>query len=73
MAKTLNRKKPGYTRNGEVKIISLSVKQLMELKEKTQANKKQAKIQRRIDLLKCRPGYKEPAIDMADQVSQEQS
>jgi hypothetical protein len=60
MAKTLNRKKPGYTKNGEVKIISLSVTQLTELKEKTQANKKQAKIQRRIDFLKRRPGYTEP-------------
>ena len=73
MAKTLNRKKPGYTKNGEVKIISLSVRQLTELKEKTQANKKQAKIQHRIDLLKRRPSYKEPAIDMADQESQGQS
>jgi len=73
MAKTLNRKKPGYTKNGEVRIVSLSVKQLTELKEKTQANKKQAKIQRRIDLLKRRAGYKEPAIDMADQISPEQS
>jgi hypothetical protein len=60
MAKKLNRRKPGYTKNGEVKIISLSVKQLIDLKEKTQANKKQAKIQRRIDLLKQRPGYREP-------------
>jgi len=73
MAKTLNRKKPGYTKNGEVRIVSLSVRQLTELREKTQANKKQAKIQRRIDLLKRRPGYKEPAIDMADQISPEQS
>ena len=60
MAKKLQRKKPGYTKNGEVRIVSLSVKQLTELKEKTQANKKQAKIQRRIDLLKQRPGYREP-------------
>ena len=60
MAKSLQRKKPGYTRSGEVKIISLSIKQLTELKEKTQANKKQAKIQRRIDLLRRRPGYVEP-------------
>jgi hypothetical protein len=73
MAKTLNRKKPGYTKNGEVKIVSLSVKQLTELKEKTQANKKQAKIQRRIDLLKRRPDYQEPAVDMANQESQGQS
>jgi len=73
MAKSLQRKKPGLTKNGEAKIISLSVKQLTELKEKTQANKKQAKIQRRIDLLKRRPGYKEPVIDMADLESQGQS
>ena len=63
MAKTLNRKKPGYTKNGEVRIVSLSVRQLTELKEKTQAHKKQAKIQRRIDLLKRRPGYVEPVVD----------
>ena len=60
MAKSLQRKKPGYTRSGEIKIISLSVKQLIELHEKTQANKKRAKIQRRINVLKTRPGYKEP-------------
>jgi hypothetical protein len=60
MAKKLQRKKPGYTRAGEVKIISLSVRQLTELKEKTQATKKQAKIQRRIDLLRRRSGYSEP-------------
>jgi hypothetical protein len=59
MSNKLIRKKPGYTRSGEVKIISLSIRQLIELKEKTQANKKQAKIQRRIDLLKHRPGYQE--------------
>jgi putative component of toxin-antitoxin plasmid stabilization module len=63
MAKTLNRKKPGYTRNGEVKIISLSIKQLMDLKDKTQRNKTKAKIQQRIDLLKRRPGYVEPVAE----------
>ena len=57
MSNKLIRKKPGYTRSGEVKIISLSVKQLTDLKEKTQFNKRRAKIQRRIDLLKRRPGY----------------
>jgi hypothetical protein len=63
MSKSLQRKKPGYTKSGEVKIVSLSVKQLIELKEKTQLNKKQAKIQRRIDLLKRRPGYRAPAVE----------
>ena len=70
MAKTLNRKKPGYTKNGEVRIVSLSVKQLTELKEKTQANKKQAKIQHRIDLLKRRPGYVEPATEIKEQITE---
>ena len=60
MSNKLIRKKPGYTKSGQVKIISLSVQQLTELKEKTQQNKKQAKIQRRINLMKQRPGYVEP-------------
>ena len=64
MTKKLNRRKPGSTKSGEIKIISLSVRQLTELKEKTQANKKQAKIQRRIDLLKQRPGYVESVTNI---------
>lgn len=71
MANKLIRKKPGYTRSGEVKIISLSVKQLTELKEKTQTRKKQAKIQRRIDLLKSRPGYKEPVAETTEEAPAE--
>ena len=63
MANKLIRKKPGYTKSGEVKIVSLSVKQLLDLIDKTQQNKKKAKIQRRIDLLKSRPGYKEPVVE----------
>ena len=66
MANKLIRKKPGYTRSGEVKIISLSVKQLTELMDKTQQNKKKAKIQRRIALLKSRPGYKESVTEAAE-------
>jgi len=62
MSKSLQRKKPGYTRSGEVKIISLSVPQLMALLDKTQMNKKKAKIQRRINMLKTRPGYQEPQV-----------
>jgi hypothetical protein len=63
MSKTLNRKKPGYTRNGEVTDRQSQCQATDELKEKTQANKKQAKIQRRIDLLKRRPGYVEPVAE----------
>jgi hypothetical protein len=66
MSNKLIRKKPGYTRSGEVRIVSLSIKQLTELKEKTQANKKQAKIQRRIDLLRRRPGYVEPVVEVTE-------
>jgi len=69
MAKKLNRRKPGYTKSGQVKIISLSVKQLTDLKEKTQQNKRKAKIQRRIDLLKCRPGYVEHAVEVKEEAS----
>jgi hypothetical protein len=71
MANKLIRKKPGYTKLGEIKIVSLSVKQLIELKEKTQQNKKQAKIQRRINLLKRRPGYVEPAETVTEEVPAE--
>jgi hypothetical protein len=70
MTKKLNRKRPGHTKNGEVKIISLSVKQLTELQEKTQANKKRAKIQRRINLLKSRPGHTEPLLPAVEDVAE---
>jgi hypothetical protein len=66
MATNLQRKKPGYTRSGEVKIISLSVQQLVALLNKTQFNKRKAKIQRRINLLKSRPGYQEPVVAVTD-------
>ena len=71
MANKLIRKKPGYTKSGEVKIVSLSVRQLTELKEKTQTRKKQAKIQRRIDLLKRRPGYIEPVAPITEEAPAE--
>lgn len=71
MANKLIRKKPGYTKSGEVKIISLSVAQLTDLLDKTQQNKKKAKIQRRIALLKSRPGYREPVAEVQEQASAE--
>lgn len=58
MAKNLQRKKPGYTKNGEVKIVSLNGPQLTALLEKTQKKKTQAKIQRRIRDL----GYVVPPV-----------
>jgi putative component of toxin-antitoxin plasmid stabilization module len=70
MAKSLQRKKPGYTKSGEVKIVSLSVRQLTDLKEKTQQTKRRAKIQRRIDLLKARPGYVEPVAEVVEETTE---
>jgi hypothetical protein len=46
--KTLQRKKPGYTRNGEVKIVSLNTKQLAEMLDRASKKKIKAKINRRL-------------------------
>ena len=48
MAKSLQRKKPGYTKSGEVKIVSLNFQQLNKLTANTSKPKVKAKIQRRI-------------------------
>jgi hypothetical protein len=58
MAKSLQRKKPGYTKGGVVKIVSLSIKQLVGELEKTQKNKIKAKINRRLASL----GYVAPVV-----------
>lgn len=57
MAKNLQRKKPGYTKSGEVKIVSLNVKQLVVHLDKASKPKHKAKIQRRLTQL----GYVAPA------------
>lgn len=59
MAKSLQRKKPGYTKSGEVKIISLNGRQLTELLDRTQKNKIKAKIQRRLKDI----GYVAPVVE----------
>lgn len=59
MAKNLQRKKPGYTRSGEVKIVSLNGPQLVKLLEKTSKKKVQAQIRRRIQHL----GYQAPVAE----------
>jgi hypothetical protein len=56
--KTLQRKKPGYTRNGEVKIVSLNTKQLAEMLDKASKKKIRAKINRRLTDL----GYVAPVV-----------
>jgi hypothetical protein len=49
--KTLQRKKPGYTKAGVAKIISLGTKQLVVLLDQTQKKKVKAKIVRRLNNL----------------------
>lgn len=71
MAKSLQRKKPGYTKSGEVKIISLNLKQLNELMTKTSKPKVKAKIQNRIWHLYKRQGLPFNDIAVAEVVAEE--
>ena len=59
--KILQRKKPGYTKAGNVKIVSLNGRQLAKLLENTNKPKIRAKIQRRISDL----GYIAPVVEEA--------
>ena len=61
MAKSLQRKKPGLTKAGEVKIVSLNGRQLIKLLGNTSKPKIKAKIQRRIRDL----GYVAPMVQVA--------
>jgi hypothetical protein len=58
--KTLQRKKPGFTKAGIAKIVSMSVKQLVTELDRTQKNKVKAKIQRRLNHF----GYVAPAAEV---------
>lgn len=51
MSKKLQRKKPGYTKAGEVKIVSLNVKQLLKVRQNISKKKIVAKIDRRLTRL----------------------
>ena len=62
MAKSLQRKKPGYTKSGEVKIVSLNVKQLAAHLDKASKKKIKAKIQRRLTQL----GYVAPVATVEE-------
>jgi hypothetical protein len=59
MAKSLQRKKPGYTKNGEAKIVSLNGPQLVKLLKNTSKKKIEAKIERRMQKL----GYVAPVVE----------
>ena len=58
-SKNLQRKKPGYTKGGVAKIVSLSGVQLTKLLESTNKPKVKAKILRRIQDL----GYVAPVVE----------
>jgi hypothetical protein len=56
MAKNLQRKKPGFTKGGEIKVVSLNIKQLLDAREKASKKKLIAKIDSRLTRL----GYVAP-------------
>jgi hypothetical protein len=57
MAKNLQRKKPGFTKAGEIKVVSLNIPQLLVAREKSSKKKLIAKINSRLTRL----GYVAPA------------
>jgi hypothetical protein len=61
--KTLQRKKPGFTKAGVAKVVSMSVKQLVAELDRTQKNKIRAKINRRLNHF----GYVAPVADAAEE------
>jgi hypothetical protein len=66
MSKKLQRKKPGYTKAGIVKIVSLSLNQLNKLIAETSKTKVKAKIQRRIHNLIARKGLPKPDVTVTE-------
>jgi hypothetical protein len=57
MATSLQRKKPGFTKAGEIKVVSLNIKQLVDARQKASKKKLIAKIDSRLKRL----GYVAPA------------
>lgn len=64
--KKLQRKKPGFTKAGVAKIVSMSIKQLVAELDRTQKNKIRAKINRQLGKL----GYTAPAIVVEEAVAE---
>lgn len=71
MSKKLNRKKPGYTKSGEVKIVSLSYQQLADMLSKASKKKIAHKIRNRMRDLESRPGFVTPVKEEAQQTTSE--
>jgi methylaspartate ammonia-lyase len=51
MSKNLQRKKPGFTKSGEIKVVSLNIKQLLDARQKSSKKKLIAKIDSRLTRL----------------------
>lgn len=66
MAKSLQRKKPGFTKAGVAKIVSMSIKQLVAELDRTQKKKVKAKINRRLNHF----GYVKPAVVVEEAVAE---
>jgi SOS response regulatory protein OraA/RecX len=66
MATNLQRKKPGYTKSGVAKIVSMNTKELVSALDKTSKKKEKAKIQRRLQRL----GYVVPVVVEAEAVTE---
>ena len=63
MAKKLQRKKPGFTKAGEVKIVSLSYTQLVNLLSKNSQKKIESKIRNRMRILEQRKDFVAPVVE----------
>jgi hypothetical protein len=63
MAKKLQRKKPGFTKAGEVKIVSLSYSQLVNLLSKNSQKKIESKIRNRMRILEQRKDFVAPVVE----------
>ena len=66
MAKSLQRKKPGFTKAGEIKVVSLNIKQLLVVREKASKKKLIAKIDSRLTRL----GYVAPVAAVEEAVAE---
>lgn len=62
MSKSLQRRKPGLTKSGAVKIVSLSYAQLADLLSKNSKKKIEGKIHNRMRILEKRPGFVKPVL-----------
>ena len=63
MAKSLQRKKPGFTKSGNVKIVSLNYQQCVDILGKSSKKKHEGKIRNRMRILESRPGFVKPVSE----------